>query len=142
MEEMCDDSATEAHIRLMLRMLVKFYDIIETGALFLEEQKRREIKAATWVVCSEYTALAASAHEAKKLMWSIVPKLHFCYHIALQAEYINPAAVWTYSFESFVGIISDVAQACSIGQSILKVSDSLLDRWRIGFHLSLTRLLN
>ena len=52
--------------------------------------------------------LAWEATSAGRLMWKLIPKIHYWMELAFQANAINPLFVTTYSGESMVGRVMNM----------------------------------
>ena len=127
------------HRKLALQYLVQFYDICEAQGWHLSQSCCQELLEATDRHLLHYSWLAKDAASRGHLLWSVVPKHHFFPHLALGAQHENPRLNWTYSGESFVGEVSRLAFMALPGKPVHELSHFLLDRWRIGLHIALTR---
>lgn len=62
-----------------------------------------------------YHWLTANSLAAGELCYQMTTKFHYLFHIVLMGRFLNPARVWCYSFESFVGHVVKSARACLPG---------------------------
>ncbi len=83
--------------------------------------------------------LANEANERGKLIWSVVNKHHFFYHLGVQAACVNPAMTWTYMPEDFVGKVSQLGHGSAIGTGMHLISQKIAERIRIVRFLQLVR---
>ena len=127
------------HRTLACHYLVDVYDIVEVEGWHLSLKARSQLLESASRHLLHYSWLAKDAADRGLLLWSVVPKHHFFLHLALQAQHENPKLHWVYSGESFVGEVSRLAHMCLPGKPAHDLSHVLLERWRIGLHIALTR---
>ena len=91
------------------------------------------------IVSSLYERLAEEANDRGKLIWSLVNKHHFFYHVGRQAEFGNPSTTWTYMPEDYVGRVSKAGHGAAVGSGICSVIRKIAERIRVVRHLQLVR---
>ena len=85
--------------------------------------------------------LKAWALEAGLVLVHLVPKHHFCLHLAEEARFLNPRFTWTYRTEHFVGKMSNLAMSVSHGVRSTRLSLFCFSKYRFYLHLVLTMFL-
>ncbi len=83
--------------------------------------------------------LAKEANDRGKMIWSLVNKHHFFYHVGQQAAFGNPTFVWCYMSEDYVGGVSKAGHGAAVGSGICIVVRKIAERIRIVRHLQLVR---
>ncbi len=73
------------------------------------------------------------------MSWHQVPKFHFLEHLSLQSRFQNPKWSWTYTDEDFMGIMKDVAEACTVATPWDQVVPKVCEKWRLGYGLRLRK---
>jgi hypothetical protein len=98
----------------VIQMLVRFYEVLDAGSMFLDEQALAEIRTLGPGICKVYAELSSRALASKLKFWKMAPKFHiFCHLCEWQAaEWGNPRFYWTYADEDLVGLMIDIAQTC------------------------------
>ena len=132
------NSELERSIILLLQLLSRMYEILDEPTVFLSTTLSGEFKQRTWDFLSMYSYLAKTAMDCSILRWSLVPKFHMVYHIAVSSR-INPSCLWCYQGEDFIGKVICICQACSRGTHQLHVALKGCNRWRLMMHVTLTR---
>lgn len=119
----------QKHRLLVCKALVKLYDLFEARA-----RSEKVVKIFETMTLS-YGFLAKDAMDNGQLMWSIVPKFHFGFHLCEQAVNEDMTYYWCYSGEDFVGRIARLGHLVAMGKSTHTIIPFLADRYRIGFFL-------
>ena len=98
----------------VVQLLVRFYDILDNGSMFLEPAMANEVSSIGVSLCKVYSELSARAVANAEKMWKMAPKFHiFCHLCEWQArEFGNPRYYWTYADEDLVGLMIDIAETC------------------------------
>ena len=91
------------HRLLCYEYLGELYDIIEAHGLFLPMVASDRLLVCVERFLLHYNWLAVEAMAAGRMIWAMVPKFHFLWHIAYFARFNSPSASWCYAFEDFVG---------------------------------------
>ena len=65
-------------------------------------------------MCVLFCSLAETAAARHERAWKVMPKLHLFAHLTewQVEEWGNPRYYWTYSDESLVGLLIEVAESC------------------------------
>ena len=82
-----------------------------------------------------YTALGHMADRQGHLLFSAVPKLHWLWHMAARAAYINPRRVACFLDEDFVRHMKRLASHCTAGTQLHNVPNSVLAKYRWAVYL-------
>ena len=107
----------ETDDRLMLaviQLLCKFYDMLDQGSHFFNEEFRREMPKLGGRLAYLYQQLSARAYGQGLKLWKMSPKLHLFVHLCeIQCVmYGNPRYYWTYADEDLVGMMVEIAETC------------------------------
>ena len=84
-----------------------------------------------------YNWLANYAARNLRLYYNIVFKLHHLWHIVYHARFLNPAMIWCYEFEDFVGTMLTCAEGCMHGSPLLIVGHKCLENYLLVLQLRL-----
>ena len=81
--------------------LQKYYQVLQNGLLFLDEDELQALDVAVYACLANYTYLAHSAMTSGLVRYNVVHKHHMFAHIpaVARATGINPRAVDTYTEE-------------------------------------------
>ena len=82
--------------------------------MFLSDEEHKLLTDAVRGALVCYQWLARAANDDGRMLWSVVNKHHFWWHLAAQAKFLNPTMVWTYmpedGFASFRDLL--LPQVC------------------------------
>ena len=73
------------------------------------------------------------------MLFHVVPKMHYFFHMGRSARYFNPRFSWCFRAEDLVGRLSRVASSISMGNKLTRVPAKLTRKYRLLLHLRLTR---
>ena len=105
------------------------------GDCFFTKDNAHQFFLATESFLQLWTWLGKEADKVGELLFSAVPKLHWLWHMAHRARYLNPRRVATFIDEDFVKHIKKLAQACTAGTMLHNVPASVTDKYRWAFAL-------
>ena len=88
---------------------------------------------------ASYGFLNREAETRNRLLYNMVPKVHYAWHLAYNFRFMNPRYTWTYKCESWVGRISKIAASCSHGVRLTRLTMPLSEKYWYYVHLRLTR---
>ena len=74
-----------------------------------------------------------------ELRYTIVPKLHYMWHIAYLSRYLNPRFCWAYPFEDFMNTLVVAAKANLAGSPMKLIGNKVLDNFYMALDLELRR---
>ena len=108
------DSDEDRTIIEVCRLLVRFYQILESESQFLSPETKCEMQYLGQALAELYSKLASDAFNKGARLWKMSPKLHLFEHLCeLQCIILgNPRFYWCYSDEDLVGIMTDIAETC------------------------------
>ena len=119
-----------------LEKLVALWDEAET---FLTPSQFAKSMALGKEFLLSYKWLNSWSLEKDRNSFAIVIKHHTFIHLLLNSKYMNPRRQWCFRGEDFVGHVSKMAHSISFGVSSTKISTKLCPKYRIFFHLLMTR---
>ena len=113
-QEFANDSDNDQSILEMIRLLVRFYQIIDSESMYLTAAVRRELPEIGQKLAELYSKLAKEAFENGSRLWKATPKLHLWEHLLEHQtlEFFNPRFFWCYSDEDLVGQLVDIGATC------------------------------
>ena len=94
--------------------LVKVYDIMATGSMFLSPAALDAFRQAGQQMVLLHSKLHADCFSLGERRWKFPPKAHLIDHlVTIQApRWGNPSYCWCYGDEDLVGLVIDCAQSC------------------------------
>ena len=137
------DNRNEMHVENMLDKLVLFYLYVDYTYFkgmhpfhlpkHISKALLKHVEQFLW----HYSLLAEQSlrHVRAKCLWNITPKHHYFWHLAMQANDLNPRMSWCYANEDFVGKISTIGMSCRHGQVAASRSKSLMAKYILGIVL-------
>ena len=87
-----------------------------------------------------YTRLANLATRDHELLWNIVPKHHWLWHLSRRSKYLNPKRGDTSLDEDFLGHLKHVVSSSSAGTPLHLVSQQVLTKYMWCLHFDLLGL--
>ena len=137
------DNSKDMHVERMLDHLVRFYKCLDhknamgvhpfhlpmSIALKMLNNVQNVLLHYSWL--SEQSLSQVPA----RFKWNIVTKFHYFWHLAKQAQDINPRMAWCYANEDFVGKIAVIGMSCRHGQVAAWRSNSLMMKYIFGITL-------
>lgn len=129
-------AARDEHICKALECLATFYMVCDEQDMFME-QAAWETAFEMMKQCLQHYAWLHRLENSVR--FHLVPKLHFCYHLAWFCRWQNPRSFWTYKNEDWVGKMAKMAHSCSHGTRAVRLSASLVQKYITCLHIRLTR---
>ena len=83
-----------------------------------------------------YSTLGKAADRKVRMLFSGVPKLHWAWHLAERASYVNPRRSANFLDEDFQRLIKKLAQGCTAGRRIDLIPLVMMDKYRHGMDLA------
>ena len=133
----------DRHVEKLLDHLVLFYNCLDytdckgMHPFHLPKQIAKELLKHVEQFLWHYSFLAEKSltHVPAKCLWNITPTHHYFWHLAMQANDLNPRMSWCYANEDFVGKISTIGMSCRHGQVAASRSKSLMAKYILGIVL-------
>ena len=113
-EEFFTEADDEQLMLVIIRCMVRYYDILKTAPDYLDPNHIAEMRTIGRSVGRAYELLAAIYKERNVRMFKMMPKVHLFQHLT---EYMigywrtNPRTFWTYQDEDLVGAVLSAAHA-------------------------------
>ena len=85
----------------------------------------------------EYTTLAHDADSNGGLLFSVVPKYHYAYHLADHAQFVHPRKGNCMIDEDFMGVTKKVVASSVFGTKPHAVPEKVALKYRLGMHFVL-----
>ena len=103
--------------------------------LFLPPSQAQVYRRHIDKVLSIYTWLADEATKCGDLLWSVVPKHHWLWHLAERCQYLHPRRGATLIDEDFVKHVREIVRACTRATPLHKIPGIMIEKYRWGTHL-------
>ena len=85
-----------------------------------------------------YTWLGAEADKLHELRFTAAPKLHWAWHLAYKAFYLNPRRSACFLDEDFVKHCKTLGAKCTASTQLHRVPLSMMTKYRYGVDFELT----
>ena len=132
------DCPLSVHIAASLECLSRFYFAVTSSTdIVLPEAIARQAESMLNQCLLHCSWLYQWSNANDNCKFHLVPKHHFAKHLAASCKFLNPVKTWTYKSEDWVGQLSTIALSCSHGTSSHAVPVSLMQKYRLMFHLRL-----
>ncbi len=105
------------------------------GDAFFPDHIAKDFLNMTDTFLLAYSWLATECDKRALLLFNVVPKLHWMWHLAFRSRYLNPRRVATFIDEDFVKHRKLVASKSVAGPQMHRVPASLLMKYRWGMTL-------
>ena len=111
------DSANPKHVLIdrVLKCVVRFYNALVHDGWYLPRDEVRPFRTNMLLLLRTYLTLQRQAVRDHVIEWRFLPKHHYCYHIADEAQYQSPRLSWTYGGEDFVGKFAVLGESARHG---------------------------
>ena len=109
-----DDDRVHALMREQVALQAIFAET--SGDPFLPHDDVAKVRACIDNILYLYSLLANSAVARGVLIWNVVPKFHFLWHLGQKAQYSHPRKGNTMVDEDYVGLIKTVVHSCVLGE--------------------------
>lgn len=109
-------------------------------AAVLPKQAVLKFQRAMLRMLQEYSVLANIADRNGDLLFAVLPKHHWAFHISEHAAFVNPRKGNTMIDEDFVGRMKTIVAACVAGTKPHAVPEKVVLKYRLGMRLLLDRL--
>lgn len=141
-EHMNKRSEHDQHVLAALRAQVEVQTLLSENATraILPKQVVSKLQRSMMRMLQEYSVLANYADRNGDLLFSVLPKHHWAYHIGEHAAFVNPRKGNTMIDEDFVGRVKDIVCACVSGTKPHAVPEKVVLKYRLGMRLLLDRL--
>jgi len=130
-----DGTPYKKHRMLCISNLSKMYECLEGQGLHPSTKAYQSFKKNTDLCLVHYSKLAKLAMSEGLLQWNTVHKHHLACHMPDQFQFLNCRFVATYTGETMVGFIANLAHACLNGTKPHLVPAKVAWRYRLGMHL-------
>ena len=87
----------------VLQSLEAIYELLDVTDYVLSPEQKRKFLDMTWMFTLRYRALRAAAGDSRR--WNEVPKFHYLWHLAFDAQLTNPRFALCYPDEDFMRIM-------------------------------------
>ena len=137
-----DFDAGDAHSadrRCMLQQLLTFYSTIKECSAVPTAQQGHVIESSITNFLLFYQKCSSWAVDGGHMLYKTTQKFHHCFHMGQQGRFLSPRATWEYSFESFVGKMVTLGNACTYGSNTFHLSTRLAEKYICAFYLQLRR---
>jgi hypothetical protein len=95
-EKYSTGSREDRHRVRMMNSLATVYEIMHNSGIAIPRAEYDRMKKAADVFLLTYNWLSENARHNNVVMFNVVPKFHYFFHMIQQARFTNPRFVWTY----------------------------------------------
>ena len=82
-----------------------------------------------------YTRLANHADAKGDLLWSMVPKFHWLWHLSRRSQYLHPRRGACLLDEDFVGKLKLITKMCTSSTPLHRVPTAVAEKYRWGMYV-------
>ena len=137
--ERCHNASDEMH-SMVLRALVcqcEMQSTIDDYAheFFFPPEVATSFRAVVDRFLNAYSWLGAAADRNGDLLWSMVPQIHWLWHLAFRSQYLHPRRGACLLDEDFVGKIKRIVQNTTASKQLHLIPAVTLEKWRWGKHI-------
>jgi hypothetical protein len=134
-EHMDRRNATHRRVLTVLTLQVEFQEILSEHSekTHLPRAAAESLRSKVHQWLREYSALASQSDREGKLLFALVPKHHYLYHLADRALWLNPRRSCCFVDEDFVGVLKNVVAASSFGSEPHHVPGKVMEKYVWGF---------
>ena len=101
---------------------------------FLPVGAAKNLKQLIDLYLEAYSILAQDADDKEELLWPVVPKHHWLWHLGDRCLYLNPRRGCTLVDEDFVGRMKVIVAACVHGTKAHNVPEAVVLKYIWGLH--------
>jgi hypothetical protein len=131
------NAANPVHVSIsqVMRCLCALFNVCREPGWQLSAECKRRIMEHADVLLLHYTALGNKEAAEGRLKWNVVQKMHSLWHWSRQCQYVHPRDTGTYADEDFVGIVKEIAVACTAGIAIARLPATVMKKYVLGMML-------
>jgi len=131
------DTVHDRKVGKALSLLCEMQEILDEwkGDAFMSTEASERFMKTTEDFLQEYSYLGDQADRDGRCLFSCVPKLHWLWHMADRAKFLNPRRVATFMDEDFVKYMKMIGERCTAGTQLHNVPVSLMDKYRWGMFI-------
>ena len=129
-------NADDGRIVALLEAQVRLQRILpdNSSEVFLTHEQAMDVRNTIDTILQLYTLLANAADMRKTLVFNMVPKFHFLWHLGYRAFWLNPRKGCTMVDEDYMGVVKRIAASCVHGSPPHKVPKAVMDKIIWGQH--------
>ena len=136
-----DGSERSGHRLACYHHVWKFYEICYKSGFFLGEVRAQAAFKHLEAFLVHYHWLCQDSLRSGNYLYNFTPKVHLLWHIGYSCRFMNPTAVWNYSFEDFCGRIQRCARAQTAGTPMHLVPRKVMEAYRRALSIKLQQRL-
>ena len=124
-------------IREVLQHQVDLQAILATHSKdpFLPVKKATDFAEITDLLLKKWSILSKNASDRNELLWPMVPKHHWLWHLAQRAMFLNPRVGNCAVDEDAVGRWKDIVAACANGTPAHKIPERFMEKMLWGMQI-------
>ena len=117
-----------------LEKLQQWYGILEDVEFVPQQAQSNKLRNLLQGFLLDNEKLHAWATKKGLLLYEPVPKHHYAWHLGDQAKFLSPKRVWSYKNESYMGTMASIANSCSFGTALPRISVKIANKVRFMMH--------
>lgn len=137
--ELCSGTMVSVQRVLALEAMETYYTVMERNGFVLPPSESAQLLEAVERLLLHYNYLTQQALSQGHLLYNLVVKHHFLWHVADQSKWLNPRSSWAYSYENFIGKIGTCARSLVFSTPPHLVPTKLVENYRLALCLRLRR---
>ena len=139
-KQICDQSnPVHAHMISALECITEVVALFDQAPIVLSPEEFQKATNLGECFLKDYAWLNKWACDNNRQLFHIVMKFHTFWHLIQNSKFCNPRFHWCFKSEDFVGRMSRLSHSVSMGTKSTKISQKVTPKYRILFHLRLTR---
>ena len=137
--ERCDSgSDRDGHRLAAAKALQGMYHIFAMAPMFLSEAESTAALESVNTYYEHHTWLLHNALANNRLLYNVVPKTHYLWHIAFLSRWMNPRYLWCYDAEDFMHVIVATSKACIAGSPMMIVGNKVMENFSLSYELTVS----
>ena len=135
MEGVDSGSDRDGHRLAAAKALLGMYAVFADAGMFLTSAQADSALAFVETYFEHHAWLVRHALGQNRLLYNVVAKTHYLWHIAHMARWMNPRFIWAYDAESFMHLVVAASKACAAGSPITLVGNKVMENFSLCFEL-------
>lgn len=128
-------SPKDRHRMYVFEHLQEIYQFILTGPRHPSDAEAAKFVEHVEKFLHHWSWLSWDAHNKERKEYNVTIKYHLLLHLAHDARFINPRAMWTLDGEDWVGHIAKICKGSTNGVERSNIPRAVLEKWVTEMHL-------
>jgi hypothetical protein len=115
LDELQGSSEEDKQLRMCYHHLRAYYAILDGAAMILSDEEYGRLLTRARAFLITYSWLAGHWSGRGKLLFNVIPKCHYFWHLTMDGKYLNPKCTSCYKGEDYCSRVATMAASCSAG---------------------------